>query len=143
MLKRIVVVSFGMVLIAGSMGLINVYAAGNTKDTTFDLLLRPSAKSADYDQTGFRKKNNTSAVYMKVNYVKNKKNRVPAWVLGGNGWTSKNCSGGNYYNAHIRGIKRMTNYVREEGRTSAAIKTGTDPRQTNNVEGVWSSDSRR
>ncbi|WP_167628836.1 DUF2712 domain-containing protein [Listeria valentina] len=143
MLKRILAVSFGMVLIAGSFGIVNVNAVGNTGDTTFNLRLAPSKNDPDYDHTKFRKKNNTSAVYMKVNYVKNNKNKVSAWVLGGNGWTSKNCSGGNYYSAHVRGIKKMTNYVREEGRTSASIKAGADPKHPNNVEGAWSPDSRR
>lgn len=53
------------------MGMINVNAkAGNTTDTVFNLELRPRADNPDYDRTKFRVKNNTSAVYMKVKYVK-------------------------------------------------------------------------
>lgn len=137
------IISLGILLLISNMEMMNVNAAGNTTDTVMNFKLKPSAKAPDYDWTSFRSKNNASAVYMKINYVKNSKNKASAWVLGGNGWNSKNCSGGNYYSANVRGKKLMTNYVREEGRTSASIKVGADPKKSNNIEGVWSPDSKR
>ncbi|EUJ30332.1 Uncharacterised protein [Listeria grayi] len=139
MIKKLMFI-FAIGLIVTGVNYMPAQAKGNTGDTTFKLIVKPT-KSADYDRTTFRPKYNRSSVYMKINYVQHQGRKLTGWVVGADSY--KDCSGGYYYRLdRVRTIK-LANYVLENGRDYAAIKAGADKGKPNRVQGVWSPDSKK
>ena len=95
------------------------------------------------DSGDWRTKDNKSKVYVKVNYVKNNKNKVTGYVEGKKYAESpaQNCSGGYYYSLNKKGEQWMTNYVHNEKLGYARIKGKVPAQAPNVIEGVWSPDS--
>lgn len=122
----------------GGMSLISAKAANRT-DKTFELDL----DSQKTDCGKWRAKDNSSKVYVKVNYVKYSKNKVKGWVQGKkySNSSAQNCSGGNCYSLNKKGQQWMTNYVHEENLGYARLKGSVPAQAPNVVEGVWSPDS--
>ena len=142
-LKKLVTVLMAICMIAATAAMASALEEeiNNTSNTDFNLKVNPNGY-ADYDHTSWRTKDNSSAVYMKVNYVKYTGHRVSGWIQGKKNGKVINCSGGNYYAVNRLGVIKMTNYVKEHGCTHARIKVGADPSATNIIQGVWSPDSR-
>lgn len=127
-----------MIAIGGMSGI--SYAANRT-DKTFSLSFD---STGDTDTSNYRRKDNNSKVYVKVNYVKYGNNYVKGWVQGkkySDSTTNHNCSGGYYYALNNKGEQWLSNYVNENGYGYARIKGSTPVGAPNQVEGVWSPDS--
>lgn len=137
--KKGVALTLAMVMALG--GMTQVANAANRADQTFELSFD---STGDTDTGKWRRKDNNSKVYVKVNSVKYSNNTVKGWIQGkkySDSNSVSNCSGGYYYKLNKKGEQWMTNYVNEENLGYARIKASTPVGAPNKVEGVWSPDS--
>lgn len=118
--------------------------AANRSDTTFSFSLNPSGNKKDYDHSSWRSKDNSSAIYMKVNTLKYPKNDTKVWAQGKKYSDSSNyydCSGGHFIRITKKGVYYLPNTVKQSKYGYARIGAQADPHAKNSLNGVWSPDS--
>ena len=121
-----------------------VVSAANRADTTFSFALNPKGRKKDYDHSSWRRKDNKSSVYMKVNSVKYSNNEARAWVQGKKGSSSTkyyDCSGGHFIKVNRKGVYYLPNTVKQSGHGYARIGLQANSGSPNQLNGVWSPDS--
>lgn len=112
---------------------VSTYA--NNSDTGFAFNLGRGGKVG----TGFRRKDDSSSLYIKILAYSGKPLRLyvdGAYDTGGSGW--KNCTEGVYRSNH-KGEWEMYNQVNESGRHAARLTSWAE-NGAGSVNGVWSSD---